>query len=59
MIQFSSPVDEITAVAGVQVTQNGTPVPGTFSFQSNDTQLIFTATNPYLGAPVTVSTTPG
>ena len=59
MIQFSTSIDEIAAAGGVQIMQNGVAVPGTFSFQSNDQQLIFTATNPYLPGPVTVSTTPG
>ncbi len=59
MIQFSTPINEISAINGVQVTQNGAGVAGAFSFQNNDTQLIFTPTNPYLVAPVTVATTPG
>ncbi len=59
MIQFSTPINEISAINGVLVTQNGAPVAGAFSFQNNDTQLIFTPTNPYLAAPVTVATTPG
>jgi large repetitive protein len=59
MIQFSGPINEISAINGVQVTQSGAPVAGTFTFQNGDTQLIFTATNPYLAAPVTVATTPG
>ena len=59
MIQFSTSISEISAISGVQVTQNGISVPGAFSFQNGDTQLIFTPTNPYLAAPVTVATTPG
>ena len=59
MIQFSTPINEISAINGVQVTQNGVGVLGAFSFQNNDTQLIFTPANPYLVAPVTVATTPG
>ena len=59
MLQFTSPISEISAIGGVQITQNGISVPGTFGFQNGDTQLIFTPNNPYLAAPVTVSTTPG
>ncbi len=59
MIQFSTSINEVTAINGVQVTQNGVSVPGAFSFQNNDTQLIFTPTNPYALGTVTVSTTPG
>ena len=59
MIQFSGTINEISAIDGVQVTQSGAPVAGAFTFQNGDTQLIFTATNPYLAAPVTVATTPG
>ncbi len=59
MIQFSTPINEISAINGVQITQNGISVPGAFSFQNNDTQLIFTPTAPYLVGPVTVATTPG
>ena len=59
MIQFSEAIDEISAVSGVQITQNGAAVPGAFSFQNGDTQLIFTPTNPYVLGAVTVTTTPG
>lgn len=59
MIQFSTSINEISAINGVLITQNGVAVPGSFSFQNNDTQLIFTQTNPYLAGPVTVATTPG
>jgi large repetitive protein len=59
MIQFSGSIDEITAISGVQIMQNGAAVAGAFSFQSNDQQLIFTPTNPLLAGPVTVSTTTG
>jgi YD repeat-containing protein len=66
MIQFNGPIDEISAVSGVQVTQNGATVAGTFSFANGDTQLIFTPpVDPtsklpaFLPGPVTVSTTPG
>jgi len=59
MLQFSAPISEISASSGVQITQNGITVPGAFSFQNNDTQLIFTPTSPFLSAPVTVATTPG
>ena len=59
MIQFSTPINEISAINGVQVTQNGISVPGAFTFQNNDTQLIFTPTAPYLMGPVTVASTPG
>ena len=59
MIQFSASINEVTAINGVQVTQNGVAVPGAFSFQNNDTQLIFTPANPYALGTVTVSTTPG
>lgn len=59
MLQFSASVDEITAQTGVQITQNGAPVPGAFAFQNNDQQLIFTPTNPYLPGLVTVASTTG
>lgn len=59
MIQFSAPIDAISATSGVQITQNGVAVAGAFSFQNNDTQLIFTPSNPYLLGPVSVATTPG
>ena len=59
MLQFTGPINEISAISGVQITQNGITVPGSFSFQNGDTQLIFTPTNPYLSAPVTVATTSG
>ena len=59
MIQFSTPINEISAINGVLVTQNSVAVAGAFSFQNGDTQLIFTPANPYLLGPVSVSTTPG
>jgi len=59
MIQFSEAIDEISAVSGVQISQNGAAVPGAFSFQNGDTQLIFTPTNPFGLGAVTVTTTPG
>ena len=59
MIQFSEAINEISAVSGVQITQNSVAVAGAFSFQNGDTQLIFTPTNPYALGAVTVATTPG
>ncbi len=58
MLQFNKPIDEITAVRGVSVVYNGVPVPGSFSFQSNDTILLFTPSIPFLPGVTTVSTTP-
>src|SRR6185312_10731193 len=51
--------NEITASTGVQITQNGINVPGSFSFQNNDTQMVFNPTTPLLPGLVTVATTPG
>ena len=59
VIQFSKTISEITAVRGVQITQNGTPVPGSFSFQDNDTQVVFNATNPLGPGATTVTTAQG
>jgi len=59
MIQFSTSINEITASSGVQITQNGIAVAGAFTFQNNDTQLIFTPTNPFALGTVTVASTPG
>ncbi len=41
MLQFSEPVNEITATSNVHVLANGTEIPGTFTFPQADTQLLF------------------
>ena len=57
-INFSKPINQITAVSGVQVKLNGNPVSGSWSFLSNATQMLFTPDNPFLPGLHTVSTTP-
>ena len=59
MLQFSETINEITALQGVVVSYNGVPIPGSFSFQNNDTIILFTPSNPYLPGLTTVTTTQG
>lgn len=59
MIDFTKPINEISAVQGVTVTQNGSAVPGAFTFQNNDTRMLFVPTAPYIAGAVTVTTTQG
>jgi YD repeat-containing protein len=59
MIDFSEPINEITAVAGVTVTYNGNPVAGSFTFANSDRRIVFTPSAPYLPGLTTVTTTQG
>jgi len=59
MVDFSEPINQITAVRGLTITFNGVAVPGAFSFQNNDRRMIFTPTAPYLPGLTTVTTTQG
>ena len=42
ILTFSKPIDEITAAHGIQITQNGNAINGTFTFVNNDQMMLFT-----------------
>ena len=43
----------------MKVSFNGSPVAGSFSFQNNDTRIVFTPSVPFVYGVTTVTTTPG
>src|SRR5206468_508590 len=59
MVNFSEPVNQITAVRGILITLNGNAVPGAYSFQNNNQRMLFTPTTSYLPGVISVATTQG
>ncbi|MGB8011989.1 MAG: Ig-like domain-containing protein [Terriglobales bacterium] len=58
VLQFSAPIDPITAQTGFTLTTGGNAVPGNFSYSTNDETVTFTPVNPLTASTVyTVSYT--
>jgi large repetitive protein len=56
VIQFSEPIDPITAEQGITVTSGGNPVAGNFTFSTDDKTVTFTPVSP-LSASTTYTVT--